>query len=177
MSASGIGSVYKASEGMMAGLLDPALMARLEPTGAMDRVRHAQARTLAALFDDGKIARLTETRTLAGPGGDAYDPAELFVSVRQAVWSEVSAPSVRIDGFRRNLQREYLVVLDEKLNAHDRTGAPAVGETDVRALARGELVALLADVRRAIPRAGDHLTRVHLEEVAVEIDRSVRGER
>jgi uncharacterized protein DUF4953/uncharacterized protein DUF5117/uncharacterized protein DUF5118 len=158
-------------------LLDPALMARLEPTGAMDRVRHAQARTLAALFDDAKIARLTETRTLAGPGGDAYDPAELFASVRQAVWSEASAPSVRIDGFRRNLQREYLVVLDEKLNAHDRTGAPAAGETDVRALARGELVALLVDVRRAIPRAGDHLTRVHLEEVAVEIDRSVRGER
>jgi hypothetical protein len=156
-------------------LLDPALMARLEPTGAMDRVRHAQARTLAALFDDGKIARLTEARTLAGPAGDAYDPAELFVSVRHGVWSELSEQHVRIDGFRRNLQREYLVVLDDKLNPHDRFGAPAPGESDVRALARGELETLLAEVRRAVPRATDHLTRVHLEEVAVEIDRSLRG--
>jgi hypothetical protein len=156
-------------------LLDTALLARLEPTGAMDRVRHAQARTLAALLDDGRVARLIETRTLEGPTGDAYDPAELFSAVRSGVWGELGASSVRIDGFRRNLQREYLVVLDEKLNPHDRSGAPASGETDVRALARGELETLLSDVRRAIPRAGDPLTRVHLEEAAVEIDRSLRG--
>jgi Met-zincin/Domain of unknown function (DUF5117)/Domain of unknown function (DUF5118) len=148
-------------------LLDPALMARLEPTGAMERVRHAQARTLAALFDTARVARMTETRV--------YDPAEMFASVRAGVWSELSGSSVRIDAFRRNLQREYLVVLDQKLNPHDRTGAPAEGETDARALARGELEALLADVRRAMPRSGDHLTRVHLEEVAVEVDRSLRG--
>jgi hypothetical protein len=148
-------------------LLDPALMARLEATGALERVRHAQAQTLAALFDDGRLTRLTEGRT--------YEPAELFTSVRVGVWSELSGPSVRIDAFRRNLQREYLVVLDQKLNPHDRTGAPVAGETDARALARGEMETLLTDVRRAIPRAGDHLTRVHLEEVAVEIDRSLRG--
>jgi hypothetical protein len=156
-------------------LLDTALLARLEPSGAMDRVRHAQARTLAALLDDGRLARLIETRTLEGPTGDAYDPAELFSTVRSGVWGELGASSVRIDGFRRNLQRECLLVLDEKLNPHDRSGAPASGETDVRALARGELETLLTDVRRAIPRAGDHLTRVHLEEAAVEIDRSLRG--
>jgi hypothetical protein len=67
------------------------------------------------------------------------------------------------------------VVLDQKLNPHDRTGAPVAGETDARALARAEMETLLTDVRRAIPRSGDHLTRVHLEEVAVEIDRSLRG--
>jgi hypothetical protein len=156
-------------------LLDTALMARLEATGAMDRVRRAQARTLTTLLDSARVARLIETQTLEGPTGDAYDPAELFATVRSGVWSELAASTVRIDGFRRNLQREYLVVLDEKLNPHDRTGAPLAGETDGRALARSELEALLADVRRATPRAGDHATRVHLEEAAVEIDRSLRG--
>jgi hypothetical protein len=155
-------------------LLDPALMARLEPTGALDRVRHAQARVLASLLDDGRVARLIETRALSP--GDAYDPAELFAAVRTGVWRELGAPAVRIDGFRRNLQHEYLVVLDQKLNPHDnRSGAPVDGETDVRALARGELETLLADVRRAIPRAGDRVTRLHLEEAAIEIDHSLKG--
>jgi hypothetical protein len=178
--------------------LDPALLARLEPSGSLDRLRRVQARALAAMLDDQKVTRLAEARAIAGRGSDAYDPVELFTDVRRAVWSELEATPVVIDAFRRDLQREYLVVLDAKLNPKperpamrpgapaptrpteplpepvpDRSGAPLAGESDVRALARAGLEAVLAGIRRAMPRVRDPITRAHLEESAAEIGRSL----
>ncbi len=180
--------------------LDPALLARLEPSGSLERIRKVQARALASLLDDQKVLRLAEARTLAGRGGDAYDPVELFATVRRSVWSELDASPVVIDAFRRDLQREYLVVLDAKLNpkperpaprpgtpapprptepvpepAPDRSGAPLAGETDVRALARAALEAVLAAIHTALPRVTDPITRAHLQESAAEIGRTLHA--
>jgi hypothetical protein len=161
-------------------LIDSLLLARLEPDGALERVRKAQAKVLSGLLDQGKIGRLEEQRSIQGAGSDAYDPVELYATVRHAVWSELTAPTVVIDGFRRNLQREYLALLDGTLNPNsekgiDRSGAPHPGETDTRSLARAELTALSAEVNAARGRAGDPATRSHLAESLVEMDRSLSG--
>jgi hypothetical protein len=78
--------------------------------------------------------------------------------VRRGVWSEISSPGKPIDAFRRNTQRAYLDTMDNRLNA----GAPAASE--VKALVKGELRALDAQIRAAIPGATDRPTRLHLED-------------
>jgi hypothetical protein len=68
---------------------------------------------------------------------------------------------VRIDPYRRNLQRAYLDAMSQKVNS--RTGSES------RPLARGELQALDVSVRAAIARAADRTTRLHLQDVRDQI--------
>jgi hypothetical protein len=87
---------------------------------------------------------------------------------------------VRIDAFRRNLQYAYLEQLGTKINGPFPT-APA-GSTpqqaatfvappdEARGLLRSELMALDAQLRDAIPRAGDPDTRIHLASARNRID-------
>jgi len=65
---------------------------------------------------------------------------------------------VRIDAFRRNLQRAYLDLLNDKLN-----GRTPVTD-DQRPFIRGELKALNADLARAVVRTTDRAVRLHLED-------------
>jgi hypothetical protein len=88
---------------------------------------------------------------------------------------------VRVDAFRRELQRAYLNQVNNKVNPPAFTppaGAPAgfaaqVGParttSDVRALFKEELRSLDADVARAVARAGDRETRAHLNDVRDQI--------
>ena len=54
--------------------------------------------------------------------------------MRSGVWSELTARSVTINTFRRNLQRAYLDIFDANLNGED------VPHTDMKPLIRGELL-------------------------------------
>jgi hypothetical protein len=75
------------------------------------------------------------------------------------------AGAVKIDAYRRNLQRSYLEQMNEKLN-----GRAPVGD-DQRPFIRGELRALTAEVGRAMPRTTDRASRMHLEDVKDQIAR------
>jgi len=95
------------------------------------------------------------------------------------VWTELSQSSVSIDPYRRTLQNEFVSQLDRKLNPPPATAAaqpnfpgftpPAPLLQDARSELRGELVTLRAEVRRAIPRAADRETQLHLAGVDHEI--------
>jgi hypothetical protein len=100
--------------------------------------------------------------------------------VRGGIWSEIAAPTVKIDAFRRELQRSYVTIAGTKVNppapaaaappAGGRGGGagvagPARTTSDVQAMFRSELRALDADVGRALPRVADRETRAHLEDV------------
>jgi hypothetical protein len=170
--------------------LDRSLLNRMEPEGALERLRRAQAYPLHALLDVDRIRRMTEIAAIAPSGVEVYDGAAMMADVRRALWSELDAKEVRIDAFRRNLEREHLVALDSLLNpalppkedkSNDGSAAtdvPAVrpNETDSRALARGELAAIRDAARAALPRAADRITRLHLQETIAEVDQSL-GER
>ncbi len=45
-----------------------------------------------------------------------------------------------------------------------------VGQSDIHALVRGELTTLQREVKRALGRTRDHMTRLHLEDVLARID-------
>ena len=82
----------------------------------------------------------------------------MMADARRGIWSELSAPGASIDAFRRNTQRAYLDTMDNRLNA----GAATASE--VKAIVKGELRALDAQLRTAIPLAADRATRLHLED-------------
>jgi hypothetical protein len=99
-------------------------------------------------------------------------------------------PTPRVDAFRRALQRSYLDLVKQRLNPPvtppdtaggggrgggrgGRGGAGGLG--DARGVLRGELRALDAQLKLAIPKANDRATRLHLEDMRTEIADILKG--
>ena len=123
-------------------LVDPEVLRRIEPAGALDRLRTAQQRVLGSLLSSGRVLRLVEREAIDGAG--AYAPTDFLADVRRGVWTELAGGApVRIDAFRRNLQRAYVETLAERVN-----GRQAASD-DARALFRQELRLLGAQLDAA----------------------------
>ena len=167
-------------------LIDANLLRRIEPEGTLRRIGGAQARVLGFLLDTDRLNRLAEYEVLAPGRTDIYPLGEMLGDVRRAVWSELNAGSVRIDPFRRSLQRSWLASADSKMNPTPpiiiitplpgpsrgpRSRISAGPNTDVRALVRGELLDLDALLVSAMRRAADRTTRLHLIDARSEIKR------
>ncbi len=152
--------------------IDKEILRRIEPIGALNRVRNAQNSVLNNLLSSARFARLVEQSAL--DGNASYQPAEFLADVRSGVWTELTAPKVTVDAYRRNLQRAYLDIANNKLNAPP-TPAPQglpqgfaalfVTSGDERAFYRAELRSISAAAGAALPRTTDRATRVHLENV------------
>ena len=69
----------------------------------------------SSLLSSARIARLVEQEAIDGAA--AYRPLDFLADVRKGIWSEVygTAP-VRIDAYRRNLQRAYVETLADRIN-------------------------------------------------------------
>jgi hypothetical protein len=137
--------------------IKPEILRRIEPNGAMERLKTSQLRVLNQLMNNARIARLIEQEAI--DGAKAYAPTTFFADVRRGIWRELEAPQVKVDAFRRNTQRAYLEVMGEKLNGR------AAPTDDTRGLVRSELRAVDAAARRALVKAADRATRAHLEDV------------
>jgi len=145
-------------------LVDPGILARLEPNGAAERILSSQSRILGMLLADGRLTRMAELT--GGAKGNAYTPSEMLGDLRNGIWSELAKNPVTIDLYRRNLQRAYVEALIGKVEA-DETGS------DVTALARGELRALQAALEHGKDLAGDDVTGLHLQDILVRIQRAL----
>lgn len=158
-------------------LIRPEVGARVEAGGMITRINNAQSRVLNTIHDDGRMNRLLELEGTASDKGSVYSLATMLDDVRTGVWSETSDSRCTIDAFRRELQNDYLALLDRKLNPPP---APAAGQgggggggfggpppaplsEDAKSHLRGQLVALRADVARAVARSGDRPTELHLQ--------------
>ncbi len=155
-------------------LIDPEILRRIEPNGALTRIRNAQNSVLNQLLNDQRFARLIEQQTLDGTA--AYTASELLSTVRKGVWKELDGSAVKIDAYRRNLQNAYLELVNTKLNGSTpaagaaaaaggrggRGGVPARSD-DEKPFFRAELRALNNSIAAALPKATDHDTRAHLE--------------
>jgi hypothetical protein len=142
-------------------LIRPDLLRLMEPAGALARINNAQASVLNSLMQSDKLARLAEQGAV--DGATAYTPVQFLGEVRRGIWSELGVAGRSIDPFRRNTQRLYLEVLDNRLNG-------VTPQPEARALIRGELRTLRAQLVRAIPAATDRASRVHLEDARDQID-------
>ena len=99
------------------------------------------------------------------------------------VWSELASGSA-IDVFRRELQNDYLALIDRKLNpppAPQGGGGgggggfggtpPAPLSEDAKSHLRGQLVSLRTQIQAALPRSGDRATQLHLQGALARIER------
>jgi uncharacterized protein DUF4953/uncharacterized protein DUF5117/uncharacterized protein DUF5118 len=144
-------------------VVKPEILRRIEPTGTMERIRTSQLRVLSNVMSEPRIARLVEQEAVDGAA--AYKASEFFTDVRRAIWSEVDATAVQVDPYRRNLQRAYLDVMNDKINGRQASASES------RSLARNELRTLDGAVRTALVRITDRTTRAHLQDVRDQIAR------
>src|SRR5690606_17052492 len=110
---------------------------------------------------------LLEFEATALPGEDVYRATELMRDVRQGIWKELSASSVRIEPMRRSLQSAYLDIAEDVINNRKSFAL----YHDVQALWRAELVTLDRQIRSALDRSSDAVSRAHLEAARTRIAR------
>ena len=159
-------------------LLDPEILRRVQPTGAVDRVRSLQVGILNGLLDPMRLGRLVEAEAVATPGGAAPYPLAAFMAdLRADVWAELDDRRPAIDVYRRNLQRGYVERLAALLTEDERAlPAPIrhlgvdVSQSDVRAAARGALRQVREDAEAGARRTRDAATRDHLRDIVARVD-------
>ncbi|HUI56851.1 MAG TPA: zinc-dependent metalloprotease [Bryobacteraceae bacterium] len=161
-------------------MIDEEILRRIEPVGAIDRIHNAQQAVLTSLLNSARFGRLIEQETL--DGARAYSPVDFLATVRKGIWKELDAPQVKIDAYRRALQRSYLTLVNNKINpapAAAPAATPPGGEPtpvpggrggrgggapgDEKPMYRAELRQLSAAITAALPKATDSETRAHLE--------------
>jgi hypothetical protein len=147
-------------------LIKPDILRRIEPTGVVQRIEVAQRRVLNSLLSTPRVERLVEQDALDGAA--AYHPTDFLADVRHGVWSEIYAEGpIVVDAYRRNLQREYIDLLADRVNGRN------AAADDARAFFRGELKTLDADVKSVAARATDRATRLHLDDIQTQIARAL----
>jgi hypothetical protein len=163
-------------------MVDEEILRRIEPVGVLDRIRTAQTAVLTSLLNSARFGRLIEQETLDGTR--AYPPTEFLATVRKGIWKELDNPQVKIDAYRRNLQRSYLTLANSKVNPPAAAAAalPAAGGAgrggrgagtpgDEKPMYRAELSTLRGAITAALAKTTDHETKAHLEASRDEIDK------
>jgi hypothetical protein len=160
--------------------LDTEILRRIEQEGVVQRIRAAQGGVLNSLLSVSRLNRMVEYEALAGPRGGSYTVAAFLGDLRGGVWGELTQANPRVDVYRRNLQRAYIQAAERTIeppalpaNASPQAvaAAAAARASDARALLRGELVELQRSIQAATSRTGDAMTRLHLRDLNLEIQR------
>lgn len=113
-----------------------------------------QRSVLTTLLNPARLTRLQEQEARDGPR--TYKPTEFLADLRDGLFAELSSAAPKISPYRRNLQRAYLDMLDERLNP--RTGSVATDDT--KALFRGELRSIDALAAARTSTAGNRITHI-----------------
>jgi hypothetical protein len=146
---------------------------RLAPMGALNRVLNTQRGVLSNLMSAARMARLMEQEALDGV--KSYRATEFLADLREGVFTELTQPVTVIDPWRRNLQRAYLEVVNDRLNgraapaiamgARSITVIPLNNNDDARGLLRAELRSIAAQIAAKNGAVADRATRAHLDDL------------
>lgn len=163
-------------------LMDEEIFARIGDFGALERIRGIQVTTLNGILEWGRLGRVIENEALNG--NEAYKITELFDDLRKGIWTELAGGRT-IDVHRRALQRAHIERLELLLTGENNVPAafrvfvgPQINaaQSDIRPMARGELKTLQSQIRSAIPRTSDRLSKLHLEDALARIEKILDGE-
>jgi len=159
-------------------LLNDEIFGRIEFAGAVERIRSNQTRTLNNLLDFGRMARMIENETLNET--NVYTLNNMMDDLRKGIWAELKAGK-KIDTYRRNLQRAYLTRM-EFLTKKEQTPIPKayrsfvkrtninVTQSDIRPVVRYQLKTLKREIKSALVRTSDKMSKIHLEDAVARID-------
>ncbi|MEE8587615.1 MAG: hypothetical protein V3T83_22485, partial [Acidobacteriota bacterium] len=98
-------------------------------------------------------------------GSAAYSPAQFLEDLRQGIWGEIYSRNASIGAFRRSLQRNFLELVDSRLNGQN------AADDDMRPFLRGELRSIDSQIAAGLSGASNAATRVHLQDVRDQIAR------
>lgn len=166
-----------------AWLMDETIVARIGDFGALERIRGIQVTSLNGILEWGRLGRVIENEALNG--NSAYKITELFDDLRKGIWTELPAGRT-IDVHRRALQRAHIERLELLLTGDEPT-LPAqfrafvgpqinASQSDIRPMARGELKTLQGQIRGAIGRTSDRMSKLHLEDALARIEKILSEE-
>ena len=158
-------------------LIDKDIISNTEYSGNVERLRSLQARYLNNMLSLGKLARLVEYETLHG--SKAYSLVDFMRELRFGLWSELQSGNA-IDTYRRNLQKAHVERLSYLLTAGSQRKSPSYGgyskstavttdQSDIRSVARAELVNLRSSINANLNNTSDRMSRYHLQDVAARI--------
>ena len=156
-------------------LIDQDIFSKTQSSGSIEGVRAMQVRTLNNILNLGKMARLIEDETAQGT--EAYRLLDMMGDLRSGIWSELRSGK-KIDTYRRNLQKAHIDRLAYLMTAKNEARRPGfrgsstvvnISQSDIRSVARAELKRLRRDIRNAIPRTSDSMSRYHLEDASERI--------
>lgn len=143
----------------------------------MERIRGIQVTSLNGILEWGRLGRVIENEALNG--NEAYKITELFDDLRKGIWTELAAGRT-IDVHRRALQRAHIERLELLLTGE--VNIPTqfrqfvgpqlnASQSDIRPMARGELKTLQSQIRGAIGRTSDRMSKLHLEDSLARIEK------
>lgn len=161
-------------------LIDTDIFNKIQFDGYLEKIKSYQERALNNVLDFGRFARMMENEEL---NDDAYTIVEMMENLRTGLFSELRRGE-DISRIRRNLQRAYIGRMHE-LMTEEQSSIPAqfrsyinrsnidVETSDIRPLVRAELTTLQVDMRRAINRTRDTMTRYHLQDAVERIEKII----
>jgi len=161
-------------------LIDNDIFDKVQFSGAMQKIRGIQSGAVNGVLNTGRLIRIIENETLNG--NKAYTITSLFYNLRRGIWTELYNGKT-IDPYRRNLQRAHIDRLDFLLNkAKNQSGANFgylkktavnISQSDIKAMARGELNRLKRDIKSALSKAPNTISRYHLQDAIARIDNAL----
>jgi hypothetical protein len=160
-------------------LLDKNILNKItEPVN--NNVNMLQTSVLSTVLSASRLARMIESTDRFGSAN--YSALELIADLKAGIFSELRTGKAT-DMYRRNLQKAYVERMIALLPADATASASAAPvsfmpvvntkNTDVPSIARGHLTELLAEVRSAVNRTNDKMSKYHLMDIAQRIDQTL----
>ncbi|MEN9327186.1 MAG: hypothetical protein RI943_1626, partial [Bacteroidota bacterium] len=157
-------------------LLNQNIISKIKGDVGVDAIKSMQDATLSSLLSNDRLVRLIETSSLNKAN---YSVDELISDLRRGIFSELKS-NATIDMYRRNLQKVFVSrVIDVALADKTATGnfdgkRISVLDTDIPSIAKGQLVELKAQLKKASAVATDRLTKFHLNDLVARIENAMK---
>ena len=154
-------------------LVDKNILNKIDYAGYTDRLRSLQTRHLNRVLSFETLGRLIDHSAL---DSNNYSALEMMRDLRKGIWSEATTGK-NVNVYRRNLQRAHINQLSSlmtgEMNRRFSRKYYNVDQSDVRALARGELNQLLRSLKAASNTAVNTETKYHYKDIIARIEKTL----
>lgn len=154
-------------------LLEPEVLNKIRPDQGVAAVADLQNRTISSLFRTDRLQRMIESSSSTS---NAYSIDDLYTDLYNAIWKEIKNGQ-DISIHRRNLQKIFLEQMIDMLEPKEASGRSWVKTgppmdpmlNDIVSINRAWLNKLSSDLKKAVKKTKDNLSRYHLQDCLVRI--------
>ncbi|NIG53560.1 zinc-dependent metalloprotease [Chitinophaga sp. Cy-1792] len=146
-------------------LTDAKIVNRVEMPETKNFLSLMQSKTMSSLYSIGRLNMILSNERRFGD--KAMGLSEFITAVHGGVWSDLKQPGVKTDIYRRNLQKSYVAALNNIVSS------PVAGdsESDAVSMLKVDAKALNAEVKLALTKTTDPLTKAHLADISGRLDK------